>query len=134
MPVERSERVRKTLFYPATYLTGAGIGMLVAPELYLRGMLSAVDYEPAMVQMCGLFLLGLAMFVILTIRHRLTMLHGPIIGIRVVFCTGYVVLYLQTGDPLFLTTLGVVGTGVIASSIAWLRGSERGGSPIGVTS
>jgi len=122
MPVERSERVRRTLYYPATYLTGAALGMLLTPRLYLHGMLASVDYEPAMVRMCGLFVLGLAGFVILTIRRRLSVLHGFIIGIRYVFCAGYVVLYLTTGDPLFLTTLAVVGTGVLVSSIAWLSG------------
>src|SRR5262249_4662540 len=125
MPVVRSDRVRRTLYYPACYLTAAALGMLVAPRLYLRGMLSNVAYEPAMVQMCGLFVLGLAGFVIATIRHRLAVLHGLVIGVRWVFCTGYVLLYVATGDPLFLTTLGVVGAGVIASSIAWLRGDTR---------
>jgi len=115
MPVER---LRVTLYYPATYLTGSALGMVVTPHLLLRMMLSSVDYDAAIVRMCGLFVLGLAGFVILTIRHRLAVLYPFIIGVRVVFCIGYVVLYAQTGNPFFLTTLGVVGAGVIASSIA----------------
>jgi pimeloyl-ACP methyl ester carboxylesterase len=104
--------------YPAAYLTGAGLGMVVTPHLLLRMMLSDVDYDPAIVRTCGLFVLGLAMFVIETVRHRLVVLYRPIIAIRVLFCAGYVVLYAQTGNPFFVTTLGVVGAGVIASSIA----------------
>jgi pimeloyl-ACP methyl ester carboxylesterase len=118
----RSDRVRRTLYYPATYLTLSALGMLIAPITFLRANLSTVDYDPAIVRMCGLFVLGLAGFVIQTIRHRLSTLHTLIIGVRVVFCTGYVVLYAMSGNPFFLAVLAVVGAGVVASSIAWLRG------------
>jgi pimeloyl-ACP methyl ester carboxylesterase len=112
------DRVRTTLFYPAFYLSSAALGMMFWPRLLLDMMLSNGDYDLAFVRMCGLFVLGLAVFVILTIRHRLTVLYPAIIGVRVVFCTGYVILYAQTHDPFFLTTLAMVGAGVVASSIA----------------
>jgi hypothetical protein len=44
-------------------------------------------------------------------------LYPTLIGVRIVFCTGYVVLYAQTRDPFFLTTLGIVGAGLVASSL-----------------
>src|SRR5215813_3307842 len=112
------DRMRATLFYVAFYLTGAGLGMTFAPRLTLDMMLSNGDYDLTFVRMCGLFVIGLAAFVIQTIRHRLAALYSTIIGVRVVFCAGYVILYAQTKDPFFLTTLGVVGTGLVASSIA----------------
>src|SRR5262249_25262625 len=112
------DRVRATLYYPAFYLTGAALGMMFWPRLLLDMMLANRDYALAFVGMCGLFVFGLAVFVILTIRHRLAVLSPAIIGVRVVFCTGYVILYAQTHDPFFLTTLGIVGIGLVASSIA----------------
>src|ERR1044071_6393279 len=112
------DRVRTTLYYPAFYLTGAALGMMLWPRLLLRMMLATGDYDLAFVRMCGLFVFGLAVFVILTIRHRLAVLYPAIIGVRVVFCTGYVILYAQTHDPFFMTTLAMVGAGLVASSIA----------------
>jgi pimeloyl-ACP methyl ester carboxylesterase len=118
MATPARDLVRTTLYYPALYLTGAALGMMLWPRLLLDMMLANRDYDLAFVRMCGLFVLGLAVFVILTIRHRLVVLYPAIIGVRVVFCTGYVILYAQTHDPFFLTTLAVVGVGVVASSIA----------------
>jgi len=113
------DRTRLSLLYPATYLTTSGLGMLFAPQLLLDASLSTGRYELTFVRMCGLFVLGLAAFVIQTFRHRLTALYSTIIGVRVVFCTGYVVLYTHTRDPFFLLVLAMVGTGVLASSICY---------------
>jgi len=109
--------MRLSLFYVATYLTTAGLGMTFAPQLTLDMMFSNGHYEPAFVRMSGLFVLGLAAFVIQIIRYRLAVLYPTLIGVRIVFCTGYVVLYAQTRDPFFLTTLGIVGAGLVASSL-----------------
>ena len=122
------DRTRWSLFYVATYLTSAGLGLTFAPRLALDMLLSNRTYDLPFVRMSGLFCLGLAAFVIATIRHRLTVLYPIIIGVRVVFCAGYVLLYRQTRDPFFLTTLAIVGTGLIASTIGFvLDARERAG-------
>ena len=109
--------MRLSLFYVATYLTGAGLGMTFMPQLVLDMMLSNTRYELAMVRMAGLFVLGLAGFVIQMIRHHLRMLYPTVIAVRVGFCIAYVALYAQTRDPFFLTTLAIVGAGLAASTI-----------------
>lgn len=114
------DRTRWSLFYVAIYLTTAGLGLTFTPRLTLDMLLSNRTYDLAIVRMCGLFCLGLAAFVIATIRYRLAVLYATIIGVRVVFCTGYVVLYRMTGDPFFLTTLAIVGTGLVASAIGFV--------------
>jgi len=111
--------MRLSLFYVASYLLMAGLGMTFWPRLTLDMMFATGDYDLVFVRMCGLFVLGLAAFVIQTIRFRLRVLYPAIIWVRVVFCTGYVVLYAQTGDPFFLATLGIVGTGLVASSVCY---------------
>ena len=112
-----TDRMRLSLFYVTGYLVTSGLGMTFAPQLTLDMMFATGTYELVFVQMCGLFVIGLAAFVIQTIRHRLTVLYPVIIGVRVVFCTGYVVLYLRTRDPFFLAVLGVVGFGLVLSVV-----------------
>jgi len=114
------DRTRISLFYVAGYLLWAGVGMTLFPRLLLDMMFATGSYELVFVRMCGLFVLGLAGFVIQTIRLRLRVLYPTIIAVRVVFCAGYVVLYAQTRDPFFLSVLAIVGGGLVASSICYL--------------
>jgi len=113
----KPDRMRLSLFYVASYLVTSGLGMTFAPDLTLRLLFSTGTYETTFVQMCGLFVIGLAVFVIETIRRRIHGLYPAIIGVRVVFCIGYVVLYLRTRDPFFLAVLGTVGFGLVLSTV-----------------
>jgi pimeloyl-ACP methyl ester carboxylesterase len=113
------DKTRISLFYVAGYLLWAGVGMTLFPRLLLDMMFATGSYELVFVRMCGLFVLGLAAFVVQTIRLRLRALYPTIIGVRVVFCAGYVVLYAQTRDPFFLSVLAIVGAGLVASSICY---------------
>src|ERR1700733_9804208 len=113
------DRTRLSLFYPAWYLTGSGLSMLLSPEWTLRMLGSTGHYEPWFVRMSGLYVVGLAVFVVLTIRHRLTVLYPAIIGVRVFFCAAYVAFFVMTGDPFFLAVLAVVGAGLVASSVSF---------------
>lgn len=119
--------MRLSLFYIATYLTIAGIGMTFMPRFTLTTLFSNGDYDVTFVRMCGLFVIGLAGFVIQTIRYRLVQLYPTIIGVRIVFCVGYVVLYVQTRDPFFLSVLAIVGSGLVASAVLFAidRRSEQ---------
>ena len=109
--------MQRSLYYVASYLTGAGLGLVFAPELTLRVLQSNGAYPAPIVRMCGLFVLGLAAFVIQAIRLRLTQLYPTLVLVRVGFCIAYVVIYLQCRDPFFLITLSVVGAGLLASLV-----------------
>lgn len=113
------DRTRLSLFYVASYLITSGLGMTFTPQLTLDMMFSTGHYESTFVTMCGLFILGLAAFVIQVIRHRLAVLYPTIIAVRVGFCAGYVVLYEHTRDPFFLAVLGIVGAGLLLSSVCF---------------
>jgi xanthine/uracil permease len=108
------------LYYPAFYLTGSGLGLTLAPQWTVHTLLSNGHYETAALRLAGLFVIGLAAIVIQTIRLGLDALYPTLMGVRLVFCAGYVVLYEQTGDPFFLVVLGVVGAGLAASSIGYV--------------
>ena len=114
-------RTRVSLYFPATYLVAAGIGSILFPTFTLRLLLSTGHYEPVLIELCGLFLLGLAIIVIQTIRFRLATMYPTLMGVRVCFCGGYVMLYGQTHDPMFLSLLAIVGAGLLTSLICFAR-------------
>jgi hypothetical protein len=98
-------------------LVVAGVNFILFPTFALRLLFSTGRYEHIFIKLCGFFLLGLAALVLQTIRFRLAALYPTLVGVRVFFCAGYVMLYGQTGDPLFLSLLAVVGSGLLASLI-----------------
>jgi uncharacterized membrane protein len=102
-------------------LVVAGVGFLLFPEFTLRLLLSAGHYERVFIELCGLFLLGLAVLVIQTIRLRLAAIYPTLIGLRVLFSAGYMILYGQTHDPLFLSLLAIVGPGLLVSMICFAK-------------
>ena len=114
-------RTRASLYIPAMYLVVAGVGFIRFPTFMLRLLFSTGHYEPVFIELCGVFLLGLAVLVIQTIRFRLAALYPTLIGVRVFFCVGYIILYGQTRDPLFLSLLAIVGSGLLASMICFAK-------------
>ncbi len=118
-------RTRLSLFYVVTYLTISGLGLTIAPELTLRLLFSNGHYEPAAMRFAGLFILGLAAIVTQVIRFRIDVLYPTLIGVRVFFCAAYVALYGATRDPFFLSVLGVVGLGLVASSVSFVVDRRR---------
>jgi hypothetical protein len=95
---ENMRRTRLSLIYVVAYLLGAGIFLLI----------------------------GLGMFVAQIIRHGAVALYPTTLAVRAVFCTGFIALYLLSRDPLFLVLLAVVGLGVVATSVSYLRDSRDG--------
>ena len=114
-------RTNLSLIYVATYLWGAGIALLIAPRLALHLLLSTGDYGEILPRLAGLLLIGLGMLVVQIIRYQIADLYSTTIAVRVVFCLGFILLYLRSRDPLFLVLLGVVGLGVLATSFCYLR-------------
>lgn len=120
-------RTNLSLIYVASYLLGSGIFLLVAPHLALRLLLSTGDYGPILPRLAGLLLLGLGILVVQIIRHHVSTLYLTTLGVRVVFCVGFVALYALSGDPLFLVLLAVVGIGVLATSVSYVLDRRQGG-------
>jgi hypothetical protein len=114
-------RTNLSLIYVATYLWGAGIALLLAPPLALHLLLSTGDYGEILPRLAGLLLIGLGMLVVQIIRYQIADLYSTTIAVRVVFCLGFILLYSRSRDPLFLVLLAVVGVGVLATSLCFLR-------------
>lgn len=120
-------RTNLSLIYVATYLLAAGAFLVVAPRLALQLLLSSGDYGEIFPRLGGLLLLGLGIIVVQIVRHRVAALYLTTLAVRGVFCVGFVVLYALSRDPLFLVLLGVVGIGVVATSISYVVDTQRGG-------
>lgn len=82
--------------------------------------MSTGDYGPILPRLTGLMLLGLGILVAQIIRYRVSALYASTLGIRVIFCAGFVGLYALSRDPLFLVLLAVVGIGVLGTSVSYL--------------
>ena len=119
-------RTRLSLIYVVAYLLAAGIFLLIAPRLALKLLFSNADYGVIMPRLNGLLLVGLGMLVAQIVRHRVVALYPTTLAVRVVFCVGFIALYLLSRDPLFLVLLAVVGLGVLATSASYVLDRHDG--------
>jgi hypothetical protein len=119
-------RTRLSLIYVVAYLLAAGIFLLVAPGLAMKLLFSTADYGVILPRLAGLLLIGLGMFVVQIIRYRVVVLYATTLMVRVVFCVGFIALYMLSRDPLFLVLLAVVGLGVLATSSSYVLDRREG--------
>ena len=118
-------KTRLSLYYPATYLTVAGVLLLVAPQFSMRLLFSNGDYDDVFPRVAGMMILGLGLIVIQVIRLRQEQLYSTLWAIRLLFCLGWLGFYFYTRDPYFLVLLAIVGVGFIWTGINLLQ--ERRG-------
>jgi hypothetical protein len=109
---------RLSLLYPVAYLVPSGLMLLLAPRTALWLLLARGDYGDVFPRLGGALIFGLGVLVLQTIRHGIDALYPTLVGIRVFFCACWLALYIESRDPLFLSLLGVVGFGVVLSSLA----------------
>jgi uncharacterized protein YjeT (DUF2065 family) len=69
-------KTRLSLFYLAGYLLPSGLGLLLAPRLTAKLLLSNAEYDTIMLRLAGMFLLGLGIIVVQLIRLRIEVLYS----------------------------------------------------------
>jgi hypothetical protein len=114
-------KTRLSLYYPATYLTVAGVLLLAAPQFSMRLLFSNGDYGDVFPRVAGMMILGLGLIVIQVIRLRQEQLYSTLWAIRFLFCVGWLGFYFYTGDPYFLVLFAIVGLGFIWTGINLLQ-------------
>ena len=119
-------RTHLSLIYVVAYLFAAGIFLLFAPRLAMNFLFGTSDYGVILPRLAGLLLIGLGMFVFQIMRHRVVTLYATTLAVRVVFCAGFIALYMLSRDPLFLVLLAVVGLGVLATSASYIVDRREG--------
>ena|ERR1035437_409763 len=109
---------RMSLYYLVTYLCVTGVGLLFAPQLSLKLLLSNGHYDNTFVQFTGTFMIALGMLVAQIMRHRVEVLYPTTLFVRAFFIVVIVALFRQTNDPAFLVVLAVVVVGVVMTTTA----------------
>ena len=112
-------RTRLCLWYVVGYLTLTGLALLVAPRASLQ-LLSMVDYGEIMPRWVGMMSVALAALISQTLRHRITALYPLGFFMPAGMLVGFLGLYLQSGDPLFLAVFAVVAVGVVLTGTSLL--------------
>ena len=106
---------RLTFIYLASYLVVGGLGLLVAPELTLRLLLSNGSYGDVMPSLVGVFMLALGGVVVQFVRGRDYRYYHYAIGARIFIVVAMTALYFKSSDPLFLVLDAIVLVGLLPS-------------------
>jgi len=114
------QKTRLSFYYLAGYLTVGGIGLLFFPTMAADLFLSNVEYDPVMLRMSGMFMLGIAIIIIQFIRHNVTVLYSTTLLVRLLFCICLAAFYFMTKNPFFLVILAIVALGFVLTGFSYL--------------
>lgn len=121
-------RTHLSLYYLVSYLTVAGLALLLAPGFTLPLLLSNGDYGNVFPRLAGMLLLGLAILVGQIIRLRIEALYPTTLIVRLFFLVSFVFLFVISGDPFFLVVFAIVAVGVILTGASYLRDRQAAAS------
>jgi uncharacterized protein YjeT (DUF2065 family) len=104
----------------AGYLVLSGLALLISPRVALAAMLSNTDYGNVMPRWVGMLSVAMGTLVGQIVRLRVAALYPLSFFMPAAMLVGFVGLYLQSSDPLFLSVSAVVGIGVLATGTSML--------------
>jgi hypothetical protein len=104
-----------TLCYLAAYLLVGGLGLLLAPTLALRLLLSNGAYGDVMPRVAGMFMVALGGAILQFARARDYRYYLYTIVARSFIVVVMTALYFYSRDPLFLILDGIVLVGLLPS-------------------
>lgn len=116
-------KTRMSLFYLAGYLWLGGVGLLFAPALAAKLLLSNTEYSTVMLQALGMFMIGLGIIVVQIIRLNVIALYPTTLIARVFFCACLLFFYFTTQNPFFIVLFGIVVVGLLLTGSIYF--SER---------
>lgn len=115
---------RLSFFYLMAYTGLGGLGLLVAPDVALRLLASTANYPPLLARFVGAFMIALSILVIQIVRHRVEVLYSTTLLVRVVLLGTTLWLYLESRDLLFLSIGGIVGLGMLFTTLGLIADRE----------
>ena len=123
------KKTRRSLFYLAGYLFPTGLGLLLAPQWFMKLLFANHTYPDAFPQFAGTLLIGLGIVVVHVIRYGNPVLYRMTLAVRIPlwFCT--LAIFLHTGETFFLAVLAVLGLGIVITGSMYL--TERKQSAAG---
>ena len=90
---------RLTFIYLASYLLVGGLGLLLAPDLTLRLLLSNGTYGDVMPRLAGMFMLALGGVILQFVRGHDYRHYGYAIVARIFIVVALTTLYFRARDP-----------------------------------
>jgi uncharacterized protein YjeT (DUF2065 family) len=117
---------RVSLFYLMSYLGLGGIGLLAAPDTAMRLLGAREAYPDVLVRFLGAFMLALAVVVVQIVRLRVESMYSATLMARTLLLPTIVGLYLESRDPLFLVLTGIVGLGMVLTTLGFASDRRSG--------
>jgi len=117
---------RLTLSYLAAYLLIGGLGLLLAPALALRLLLSSGVYGDIMPRVVGLFMVVLGGVIFEFVRARDYRYYLYTIVARSFIVLVLTALYFSARDPLFLVLDAIVLIGLLPSIYVAAQSARAG--------
>jgi uncharacterized protein YjeT (DUF2065 family) len=117
---------RLTLSYLAAYLLIGGLGLLLAPALTLRLLLSSGAYGDIMPRVVGLFMVVLGGVIFEFVRARDYRYYLYTIVARSFIVLVLTALYFHARDPLFLVLDAIVLIGLLPSIYVAAQSARAG--------
>ena len=108
---------RITLTYVVTYLAFGGMGLVLAPNLFLKMFQSNQDYGEAMPRMVGVLMLALGGLIAMILYHRDYKYYVYSIIARTLIVLFLFYAYTLASDPFFLVINAIVLLGLIPSYV-----------------
>jgi uncharacterized protein YjeT (DUF2065 family) len=115
-----TRRIRVCIWYVAGYLVLSGLALLLAPRGALAAMLSNADYGDVMPRWVGMLSVAMGTLVGQIVRLRIAVLYPLSFFMPAAMLFGFLGMYLQSANPLFLVVAAVVGIGVLATGSSML--------------
>ena len=115
---------RLTFTYLSGYLALGGLGLLVAPDLTLRLLLSNGEYGTVMPRVVGLFMLVLSGLVFQFLSRGDYRYYAYTVFARSFIVLVFIAMYAGTRDPLFVVLNVIVLIGLLPSIYALVTARE----------
>jgi uncharacterized protein YjeT (DUF2065 family) len=119
-PASATRRTRLCIWYVAGYLVLSGLALLFAPRAALTAMLSNADYGIVMPRWVGMLSVAMGTLVGQIVCQHVVVLYPLSFFMPAAMLVGFVGMYFQSANPLFLTVAAVVGAGVVATGVSML--------------
>lgn len=119
------KKTKYSLYYLTTYLTLGGLGLIFAPQFFLKLLGSDQIYSNEMPQLAGLLMVALGVLVARVIQKDLKEVYPATLIARLIICAGLVYLYSYSCNPLFLVLLIIVGLGLAITSVSYFLDRQK---------
>lgn len=115
------QRTKKSLYYLAGYLIPVGLSLMLFPLQLIKLLFSTREYDDLWPRLVGVLLLSLGIMIVQFIRMNVEKMYTTTMIVRSIIAPWALGIYFYSKDPVFLVVAGVVGSGLLLTSVAYAR-------------